>query len=293
MDTPTVLLVHKLSKLQLLQQKRRVETRRLMQRGGPAAEALRVSDQVHRDTVEAVKQQLAQQGLKYTAVPSLKARRAGKRYGLVLSVGGDGTFLDAARVAGEIPILGVNSDPRRSIGRFCATHKRSFGKLLRRYLAGEVQPLALARLHASINGSRGMEALNDLLVTASSPAMTSHYVLKVPGQPAERQRSSGMWITTAAGSTAAIRSAGGRVMPLRSRRLQYLVREPYRGPDGRDSMRIVKGFIPPEKTLTVESRMADGRVYPDGGRARRLNFRRGEVLRVSVSSLRCLVIGLS
>ena len=34
-----------------------------------------------------------------------------------------------------------------------------------------------------------------------------------------------MWISTATGSTAAMRNAGGRVMNVRSRSLQYLVRE--------------------------------------------------------------------
>ena len=32
-------------------------------------------------------------------------------YNLVLSVGGDGTFLEVARYIGDLPILGVNSDP--------------------------------------------------------------------------------------------------------------------------------------------------------------------------------------
>lgn len=36
---------------------------------------------------------------------------------------------------------------------------------------------------------------------------------------------SGMWICTATGSTAAMRNAGGREMNLRSRSLQYMVRE--------------------------------------------------------------------
>ena len=35
-------------------------------------------------------------------------------YDLVLSVGGDGTFLEVARHAPDVPILGVNSDPERS-----------------------------------------------------------------------------------------------------------------------------------------------------------------------------------
>src|SRR3990167_1664161 len=42
-------------------------------------------------------------------------------FDLVITVGGDGTFLEAARHIRKRLILGVNSDPQRSLGRFCTT----------------------------------------------------------------------------------------------------------------------------------------------------------------------------
>ena len=56
-----------------------------------------------------------------------------------------------------------------------------------------------------------------------TPAAMTSYTLDI-GSVSEPQRSSGLWIATAAGSTAAIRAAGGCILPLRSRKLQYLVR---------------------------------------------------------------------
>ena len=90
--------------------------------------------------------------------------------------------------------------------------------------------------------------------------MTS-YTLDI-GSVSEPQRSSGLWIATAAGSTAAICAAGGRNPPLRSRKLQYLVREPYNG--GRCRYRLRKGIVGPETLLVVTSKTRRGRLFIDG-----------------------------
>jgi NAD+ kinase len=103
--------------------------------------------------------------------------------------------------------------------------------------------------------------LNDVLFTHYCPAATTRYRLRVRRR-AEVQRSSGVWVATAAGSTAAIRSAGGRVDPIATRRLQLVVREPYiaRGP----GYRILKGFIGEAEQLEIQSFMRAGRLYIDG-----------------------------
>ena len=103
--------------------------------------------------------------------------------------------------------------------------------------------------------------LNDLLVAHANPAAMTSYTLDI-GSVSEPQRSSGLWIATAAGSTAAIRAAGGRILPLRSRKLQYLVREPYNG--GRCRYRLRKGIVGPETLLTVISKTRRGRLFIDG-----------------------------
>lgn len=40
---------------------------------------------------------------------------------LILSLGGDGTFLRTASLVqgNQVPILGVNTDPQRSVGHLC------------------------------------------------------------------------------------------------------------------------------------------------------------------------------
>ena len=67
-------------------------------------------------------------------------------------------------------------------------------------------------------------ALNDVLIAHQHPAATSRYLVRL-GRISETHRSSGLWVSTPAGSTAGIRSSGGAVLPLRSRRLQFRARE--------------------------------------------------------------------
>jgi NAD+ kinase len=130
--------------------------------------------------------------------------------------------------------------------------------------------------------------LNDLLIAHASPAAMTSYTLRL-GTVSEPQRSSGLWIATAAGSTAAIRAAGGRVLPLRSRRLQYLVREPYSGDGCR--YRLLKGTVAPGTTLEVISKTRRGRLFMDGPHLR-FSLGLGDVLTVTSAATPLRVLGL-
>jgi NAD+ kinase len=78
------------------------------------------------------------------------------------------------------------------------------------------------------------------------------------------QRSSGLWVSTACGSTAAIRSAGGAVLPRSSRRLQYLVREPYTPPGQPRPRGVVRGVVRPGEVLVLVSHVRRGMLWADG-----------------------------
>ena len=103
--------------------------------------------------------------------------------------------------------------------------------------------------------------MNDLLVTSRNPAMMSRYVVTA-GNRSERHASSGMWISTPAGSTAGIRSAGGTVMPLEGALVQYLVREPYL--TGGVRYELIRAVRHIGERLVLQSLMDDGVVYVDG-----------------------------
>lgn len=178
---------------------------------------------------------------------------------LVLSVGGDGTFLTAARATRAAPILGVNSSPSTSVGHYCGATLTTVRAHVEAILTGTSPAHALARIAVQIDGAPLPSlALNDALFANTSPALSTRYALEVGGE-VELQLSSGIWIATASGSTAAIRSAGGEVMAAGDRRLQYLVREPCR--DAAGGPRLGRGFV---SAITIVSRSDRNGIFLDG-----------------------------
>jgi NAD+ kinase len=264
---------------------------RLARTGHPTAFRLMGAREEQRATVASVIAILARRALDPALISvdaiDARARRLLRRARLVITIGGDGTLLTAAHSIHDGVALAVNSAPGDSVGHFCLTDRRGFEACLEAVEAGRLRPLSLSRLEATLDGRALSElATNDVLIAHDHPAATSRYRLRV-GSREEEHRSSGLWIATGAGSTAGIRSAGGQPMPLRSRRIQYRVRELYREP-GRH-YRLEAGFVPAGHPLVVDSKMESGFVFIDGARtAYRFPFGARLEVRVSERPLRLL-----
>lgn len=184
---------------------------------------------------------------------------------LIVTVGGDGTLLDASHMIGAgTPLLGINSAPMTSIGFFCGGMKGNAREALSRALAGKLSAATLSRMCVELNGKvLQARVLNEALFCHNSPAATSRYILELPTGK-EDQRSSGLWIGPAAGSTAAQKSAGGKVLKLESENIQYVVREPYTPAGGH--FRFARGLIRNGEELILRSKMRDAKVFLDGHR---------------------------
>jgi NAD+ kinase len=195
-----------------------------------------------------------------------KTRRALAGARLVISVGGDGTLLAASHWVTGAALLGVNSAPQTSVGYTTIARRANIARTLARIASGVLLPQPVARLEIELEGEVLPPALNDVLLAHEQPAATSRYRLHLSGarRRAESHRSSGLWIATAVGSTAGIRSAGGQPMPLADRRLQFRARELYRA-QGR-AVHLESGFVEPGRSLVVESAMEAGWLFVDGSR---------------------------
>lgn len=181
---------------------------------------------------------------------------------LIVTVGGDGTFLAAAHLAGRTPVLGVNFRPHTSVGFFCAATPHTFHRIIGRIVSGALEPVVLPMLELKIGGKRmPLRALNDVLFSSPSPAEMSRYTIYVNGSQ-EKQRSSGVWVAAGPGSTAAMLSAGGAQRPIVDVRLQYLVREPCPMPGVR--YRHTHGVIAKGKSISIKSTMSNAVAYLDG-----------------------------
>lgn len=241
---------------------------RFASRGDITARRLVHAHDEHRRTADHVRQSLAGRGIEFYEMLAHKFKPSEKRKlasaDLVVSVGGDGTVLTSSHFVRGGAMLGVNSAPKDSVGHFCFARRSDFSKALDGILRGTLRPKSLARLAVSLDDRQLPElALNDVLITHRCPAATTRYIIRVAGA-SEEHRSSGVWISTAAGSTAGILSAGGRAMSRGSRRMQYLIRELYRERD-RD-YNLTRGLLGEGDKVVIASKMPEGELYLDGSR---------------------------
>jgi NAD+ kinase len=261
--SPRVALVVKRSAYRIYVEERHDEhLAALVAHGDPTAAPLFASHEAHERTVGEVKDALAAVGADIVAT-----RLAGEPFeagglDLVVTVGGDGTLLSASHFVGDVPVLAINSAPDHSVGFFCGAKSGEARPAIRSAVRGALRRAVLTRMAVTVNGEVvAARVLNDALYCHASPAATSRYLVQL-GDVEEQQKSSGFWIGPAAGSTAAQRSAGGQVLPLASKQLQLVVREPYT-PHG-ESYELRHALVSPGKTLVVRSKMHDARIFLDG-----------------------------
>jgi NAD+ kinase len=280
MKLSTVLLLYKKSVYQIyFKQKKSSLLNRLSVLPKGKINQFLAAHEHHYMTLRRVEQTLTQYGVFYR-----KCCRGQKidymPYNFVITVGGDGTFLEAARNLKKQCLLGVNSDPQRSMGRFCFADGFSFGQILAKILCGRVKLARLHRLLLKVNSrGSGVPVVNDLLICHENPAAMSRYELTINAHR-EEQWSSGVWFATAAGSTGAISSAGGKVLPLTSRQIQYLPRELQHRPGNR--YRLTGGILSLRAPVQVTSLMRQGAVFVDGAHLK-LSLSFGQCAEISYS----------
>jgi NAD+ kinase len=235
---------------------------RLLKKNDPTVRKMRRSHHEHEGTIEEVDRALRKLGVEGVWVRRAHAPFDVDDAALVVTVGGDGTLLAASHRVGTTPILGVNSAPSHSVGFFCGVKKGNVRTALAQALSGKMKAVQLSRLSVIRNGVPvSTRVLNDALFCHRSPAATTRYILKL-GKVVEEQKSSGFWIGPAAGSTAAQRSAGGKILPLASTDLQLVVREPYT-PEG-EKLKLVRELVSKNAELFVRSKTREGRLFIDG-----------------------------
>lgn len=217
----------------------------------------------HLHTLDVIKKDLISLGLNFR----LENRKKIKIHNedLIITVGGDGTLLRTAHQVKNIPILGVNSAPSRSVGFLCGATSKNFPKKIREILSGKINQVPLTRLEIKVNRQRLKTlAVNDILYAHSSPAGLSRYLLKI-GSKKEEQKSSGIWVATPAGSTAAIRAAGGKALSLTSKEYEFLVREPY--VQKNKKFQMIKKILKSKVQFTILNKTKQASLFIDGMQA--------------------------
>jgi len=235
---------------------------KLLAEGNPAIARLEQAHRDHLASLAVIIERVRERGIELESVDRTEMPADMSKFDLIISVGGDGTFLGCSHVIRDVPVVGVNSAVGSSHGHWCVANKDTFGQVLDEIQAGSRSPLALMRLEVAVNGETlPTPVLNEVFIAHPSPAGTSRFLLVVGGKR-EEMRSSGILIGPGVGSTGWMRSAGGVVLPATSRQFQYLVREPSVWPG--ETRELLKGVLEASEEVKVVPIMAEGKVFIDG-----------------------------
>jgi NAD+ kinase len=266
------------------------EVVRLIQRRDPSVAQWVRAHREHVSTLRVVERALKKLGARAWVLHGPRMVFDASDASLVVTVGGDGTLLAASHNVGTAPLLGVNSSPGSSVGFFCAAVRDDVADKLRRALEGRLPSVELARMKVTVNGRlASRRVLNETLFCHETPAAASRYILHY-GRKREEQLSSGFWVGTAAGSTGVVRSAGGRVLPLSSKSLQLVVREPFTGMGS--PYRMTNVVAPGGRDIVAVSKMRDACLFLDGP-FQRIAVRLGDRIQFGVSEEPIRVLGIT
>lgn len=204
---------------------------------------------------------------------------------LVIALGGDDHFTFVSHFVGEVPILGVNSDPLRSEGALTTLSISAFEDGLHALVSGCYTVEKWTRASALIDNKVVGIATSQLYIgNRDSEFMSRHNITL--GIRHEEQEGSGLLVTTGAGSTGWYKSASrylyqeGSAFPRTSTELRYLLREPY---EGRLSVaQMPGGVIRPDEELKLEV-LSDNEPILSIDSVERIKLRRGSNLTIRIA----------
>lgn len=219
---------------------------------------------------------------------------------IVLPVGQDGLVVNTAKYLTGQPVVAVNPDPARFDGVLLPFQVAQVGRAITGLLTGRSQVHAITMAEAALNDGQTILAFNDLFIGVKSHT-SAHYQITW-GRQTERHSSSGLIVSTGAGSTGWLSSmfqmaagvarfATGADVGIESARfrfawdeprLLFVVREPF--VSRMSQAGIVAGVLSGGEELVLESHIPDqGVIFSDGVEADYLAFNSGAIARIRVA----------
>jgi NAD kinase len=224
---------------------------------------------------------------------------------LVVTLGQDGLVANTAKYVGAQPIVAVNPEPDRFDGILLPFLPDGARAAVANALEGKCAIREITLAQVKLNDGQRLLAFNDLFIGAHSHVSALYRISC--GKRSETQSSSGVLVSTGAGSTGWVSSVfnmaagvaafcGGTPgksirIPWEDRRLLYVVREPFLSRHSQAG--IVAGLLQSGEELLLESLMPSGGViFSDGMEADFLQFNSGAIAHIRAAEQRArLVVG--
>jgi NAD kinase len=270
--------------------------------GGDFADYER-EDNAYRTALDVLRRSLEfdmpQQMVDRTLLPTFQFQKED----LVVTLGQDGLVANTAKYAGEQPIVAVNPEPTRFDGILLPFLADQAGPAVEQLLESKARLREVTLAAVTLQDGQRLLAFNDLFIGARSHVSALYRI--ACGKMSEIQSSSGVLVSTGAGSTgwissvfnmaSGVASFGGGMkvtgirMPWEDRHLLYVVREPFISRHSQAG--IVAGMLPSGEELVLESLMPSGGViFSDGMEADFLQFNSGAVARVRAAEQRARLV---
>ena len=212
---------------------------------------------LHNQVLSNVERLLESSAIKYNVVRDFDLQKSVfNDKDLIITVGGDGTFIRASHFIHDAFIIGINSEPETSEGAWTSLNGEEIEKI-EKILTGNFKTRKVNRINVLRNNVLlDSHALNEVYVGSANQFHTSRYDLIHKGKR-EYQKSSGVLISTNFGSNSWFMSAGGKPFQTEEE-LRFIVREPFLGKVFQPE--IIEGSLSKDESLILESKRKDGGV---------------------------------
>lgn len=224
---------------------------------------------------------------------------------LVVAVGQDGLVANVAKYVGGQPIVPVNPDPTRFDGVLLPFRPPQAREAVHRVLTGKARVREITLAEARLADGQRLLAFNDLFIGARTHVSARYKIGR--GKATEPQSSSGVLVSTGAGSTGWLSSVFNMAASIASftggtagappqlgwedPRLVFVVREPFASRHSK--IGTVAGILERGERLALESQMPSGGViFSDGVDADAVEFNSGALASIGAAEQRTrLVVG--
>ena len=222
----------------------------------------------------------------------------------VIVIGPDGLVANTAKYVGDLPILGINPNPRHIDGVLLPIELRAARGVLQRTIKQNAKIREVTMGEVELNDGQKLLAFNDFFIGCRTHS-SARYMLQTEAA-SEPQSSSGVIVATGAGSTGWLSSVFNMARGVTQLGRRHCWRRSTKclGRSAFDmgcpravrqsvalSANLVAGVLDENKRLQLESMMSDnGIIFSDGIEADGIDFNSGSIATVRVAQQRAHLV---